>query len=70
MKKSYFDGGLAQLIGYYILGFLITVLTLGICLPWSFTMIWFLLTIITIGFYGFWVGIELRKWIVQHTYFE
>ena len=37
---SHFDGGLAQLIGYYILGFLVTVLTLGICLPWSFTMIY------------------------------
>ena len=40
MKRSYFDGGLAQLIGYRILGFLITVLTLGICLPWAFTMIY------------------------------
>ena len=109
MKRSYFDGGLAQLISYRILGFLVTVLTLGIlvtvltlgiCLPWSFTMIynwetkhtvidgyrlrfdgtavglfgnwikWFPLTIITIGIYGFWVGIKLRKWKVQHTYFE
>jgi Bacterial protein of unknown function (DUF898). len=37
---SYFDGGLAQLIGWSILGFLITVVTLGICYPWSFTMLY------------------------------
>ena len=35
---SDFDGGLLQLVGYTILGFLVTVLTLGICLPWSYTM--------------------------------
>ncbi len=39
-NDSYFDGGLLQLIGYEILGFLVTVLTLGICLPWSFTMLY------------------------------
>ena len=38
--RSYFDGGLLQLIGYRILGFLVTVLSLGICLPWSYTMIY------------------------------
>ncbi|RYM02774.1 hypothetical protein EWH99_10565 [Sporolactobacillus sp. THM7-7] len=38
--ESYFDGGLAQWIGYKILGFLITVFTLGICYPCSFTMIY------------------------------
>ena len=38
--ESYFDGGLFQLIGYQILGFLVTVFTLGICLPWSYTMIY------------------------------
>ncbi|MCR5742296.1 MAG: DUF898 domain-containing protein [Lachnospiraceae bacterium] len=38
--KSDFDGGLLQLVGYKILGFLVTVCTLGICLPWAFTMIY------------------------------
>ncbi|WP_274648458.1 DUF898 family protein [Paenibacillus humicola] len=37
---SYFDGGLAQLIGWRIAGFLVTVCTLGICYPWSFVMIY------------------------------
>ena len=37
--ESYFDGGLFQLIGWTILGFLVTVFTLGICFPWSYTMI-------------------------------
>jgi hypothetical protein len=32
---SYFDGKLRQLIGYAILGFLVTVLTLGLCYPWA-----------------------------------
>ena len=30
-EKSYFDGGLLQLIGWEILGGLVTALTLGIC---------------------------------------
>ena len=38
--KSYFDGGLLQLIGYTLLGMLVTVCTLGICLPWAFTMVY------------------------------
>ena len=40
MKDSYFDGGLLQLIGYKILGFFITICTLGICYPWAFTMVY------------------------------
>ena len=40
MKKSYFDGGLLQLIGWRILGALITVVTLGICYPWAVCMIY------------------------------
>ena len=40
MKESYFDGGLLQLIGYRILGLLVTALTLGICLPWAYTMVY------------------------------
>ena len=39
-NESYFDGGLLQLIGWRILGGLITVCTLGICAPWAFTMIY------------------------------
>lgn len=35
MGRSYFDGGLLQLIGYIILGALVTVCTLGICFPWA-----------------------------------
>jgi len=34
-EKSYFDGGLLQLIGWTILGILVTVFTLGICFPWA-----------------------------------
>ncbi len=37
-NNSYFDGGLLQLIGYKILGFLVTVFTLGICFPWAYCM--------------------------------
>lgn len=37
---SRFDGGLLQFIGWNILGFLVTVFTLGICFPWSLTMIY------------------------------
>lgn len=33
--ESYFDGGLLQLIGWQLLGLLITTLTLGICYPWA-----------------------------------
>jgi uncharacterized membrane protein YjgN (DUF898 family) len=37
-EKSVFDGGLFSLIGWKILGFLITIFTLGICYPWSLCM--------------------------------
>lgn len=36
--RSYFDGGIFQLIGWTILGYLITILTLGICYPWALCM--------------------------------
>ncbi|MBQ3142082.1 MAG: DUF898 family protein [Bacilli bacterium] len=39
-KNSYFDGGLLQLIGWKILGFLVTIFTLGICYPWALCMIY------------------------------
>lgn len=35
MNESYFDGSLIQLIGYQILGFLVTVITFGIATPWA-----------------------------------
>lgn len=37
-QQSYFDGKLAQYVGYRILGFLVTVLTFGIFYPWAFCM--------------------------------
>lgn len=40
MNESYFDGGLLQLIGYRILGILITFLTLGICAPWAICLVY------------------------------
>ncbi|GGP13745.1 hypothetical protein [Oceanobacillus neutriphilus] len=39
-KISFFDGGLAQYIGWRILGWLVTVCTLGFCYPWSITMVY------------------------------
>ena len=39
-ERSYFDGGLLQLIGWKILGFFVTVLTLGICYPWALCMVY------------------------------
>ena len=38
--ESYFDGGLLQLIGWKILGFLVTFCTFGICYPWAFCMVY------------------------------
>lgn len=38
--QSYFDGGLFQLIGYRILGFIVTLATAGICYPWAFCMVY------------------------------
>lgn len=38
--SSYFDGGLLQLIGWKLLGLFITLITFGICYPWSFTMLY------------------------------
>ena len=38
--ESKFDGGLLSLIGWNILGGLITFVTFGICLPWALCMIY------------------------------
>ncbi|AJY77787.1 DUF898 family protein [Paenibacillus beijingensis] len=38
--QSYFDGKLRQLIGLYIAGWFVTIITFGICYPWSITMIY------------------------------
>ena len=40
MKESEFDGGLLQLIGWYLLGELVTIITLGIAFPWAIVMIY------------------------------
>lgn len=34
-SRSYFDGGLFQLIGWSLLGWLITLVTLGVMYPWA-----------------------------------
>jgi uncharacterized membrane protein YjgN (DUF898 family) len=38
--ESKFDGGLLQLIGWNILGFFVTILTLGLCYPWALCMVY------------------------------
>lgn len=38
--KSYFDGGLLQLIGWRILGTIITIFTFGIAAPWAICMVY------------------------------
>lgn len=38
--ESYFDGGLLQLLGWSLLGTLITAVTLGICYPWALCMVY------------------------------
>ena len=40
MENSYFDGGFLQLICWRILGFFVTICTLGICFPWAICMIY------------------------------
>ena len=39
-NNSYFDGGLLQLIGWKLLGALVTTITLGICAPWAICMVY------------------------------
>ena len=40
MNNSYFDGGLLQLIGYRILGFLVTFLFFFFCAPWAICLVY------------------------------
>ena len=40
MNESKFDGGLFQLIGWRLLGGLVTLITLGICYPWALCMVY------------------------------
>ncbi len=40
VKESYFDGGLFQLLGWKLLGLIITILTVGICYPWAVCMVY------------------------------
>jgi len=39
-QNSYFDGGLLQLIGWRLLGGLLTACTFGICFPWALCMVY------------------------------
>ena len=39
MQESYFDGNLFQLIGWRIVGALVTCLTLGICAPFAVVLV-------------------------------
>lgn len=38
--ESYFDGGLAQYIGWCILGSIVTFITIGICYPWAHVVLY------------------------------
>lgn len=40
MRESYFDGGLLSLIGWTLLGGLVTICTLGIAYPWALCMVY------------------------------
>ena len=72
MENSYFDGGLLQLIGWRLVGALLTVVTLGICYAWAVCMVYWWETKHTVinghrlvfdgsavGLFGSWV-----KWLL------
>jgi len=40
MRESRFDGGLLGLVGWSILGYLVTICTFGICFPWALVMVY------------------------------
>ncbi len=69
---SEFDGGLAQLVGWNLLGWIVTVFTLGICYPWALCMVYgwrinhtviggrrLRFTGTAIGLFGLWI-----KWLL------
>lgn len=39
-RNSFFDGGVLEYLGWWILGTVITAITFGICYPWALTMIY------------------------------
>ena len=39
-RQSFFDGGLLSLIGWSILGFIVTVFSAGILYPWALVMVY------------------------------
>lgn len=39
-RNSFFDGGLLSLIGWSLLGIIVTTFTLGICYPWALCMVY------------------------------
>ncbi|MDK1716427.1 DUF898 family protein [Dellaglioa algida] len=39
-RDSFFDGGLLSLVGWSILGAIITICSLGICYPWALCMVY------------------------------
>ena len=39
-RHSFFDGGLLSLIGWTIIGMIVTVCTLGICYPWALCLVY------------------------------
>lgn len=40
VEESYFDGGLLQYIGWYIIGTIITTFSFGLLLPWAVCLIY------------------------------
>lgn len=40
MNQSYFDGGLLQLVGYRIIGFILCVFTLGLLAPFAICLVY------------------------------
>lgn len=40
IENSYFDGGLFQLIGWNLLGWLLTICSLGLAYPWAICIIY------------------------------
>ncbi|HLR20636.1 MAG TPA: DUF898 family protein [Tissierellaceae bacterium] len=80
-EESYFDGGLLQLIGWNILGGIITVITAGIAYPWAVCMVYgwkinhtviegrrLKFTGSPVGLFGTWIKILLLTFITLGIY--